>query len=169
MLSPSPAADSSGASGPAADSSGAGARDAGVTLVELLVAVSILGVLLAATTGITFVAARTATTADTRLDESNDLLRAATYFGDDVQGAQSVAAGTTPRCGTDPTAVVELVGQDFADDSSFATSTTVVAYVLRTTAGRRELHRTCRWCSPCRPPRRRWSAAAAAPPSPGST
>lgn len=106
--------------------------DDGFTLVELLISVAILGMVLAAISGVTFVAVGTAADADTRLSESNDLLLATTYFGDDVQGAQSVAVGTTPRCGTDRTAVVEFVGQDFTDDSTFATATTVVTYVVRT-------------------------------------
>lgn len=120
-------------------------RDAGFTLVELLISVSVLGVVLTAIASVSLVAARTATSADTRLRESNDLLRAATYFGADVQGAQSAAAGTVPRCGTDARAVVELLGQDFADDATLAIGTTVVAYVVRTVADpagtRRELHR----------------------------
>jgi prepilin-type N-terminal cleavage/methylation domain-containing protein len=119
--------------------------DAGYTLVELLVVVSLVGVVVASVAGMSLVAVRTAASADTRLDDSNDLLRAATYFGDDVQGAQSVSVGTTPRCGTDPSVLVEFVGQDFTDDSTFTTVTTVVSYVRRTvglpTGVRRELHR----------------------------
>lgn len=122
--------------------------DAGFSLVELLVAVSLLGILLASVAGVSLVAMRTAASAETRLDDSNDLVRAATYFGDDVQGAQTVSVGTTPRCGTDPSVVVEFLGQDFTDDSTFTTVTTVVSYVRRTVALpggiRRELHRlTC--------------------------
>lgn len=122
--------------------------DAGFTLVEMLVAVSLLSILMASVAGVSLVAMRTAGSAGTRLDDSNDLLRAATYFGDDVQGAQTVSVGTTPRCGTDSSAVVEFLGQDFTDDSTFTTVTTVVSYVRRTVAlpggVRRELHRlTC--------------------------
>ena len=120
--------------------------DDGFTLVEMLISVTILGMLLGALSGTMFVTLRTVAEAATRLDESNDELHATTYFGDDVQGAQSVSVGTTPRCGGDPSAVVEFAGQDFADDSTFATTTTVVSYVLRTVAGpdgttTRELHR----------------------------
>jgi prepilin-type N-terminal cleavage/methylation domain-containing protein len=119
--------------------------DGGFTLVELLISITILGMVLAAISGVTFVSIRTAADADTRLTESNDLLRAATYFADDVQGAQSVSVGTTPRCGTDATAVVEFAGQDFADDSTFTTTTTLVSYVVRTvtspTGPVAELHR----------------------------
>lgn len=120
----------------------------GFTLVELLIAVSILGILLTAISSTMFVALRTAASSEVRLTESNDALFATTYFGDDVQGAKSLSVGTTPRCGTDASAVVEFLGQDFSDDSSFTTTTTVVSYVLRAgTDARgvtRQLHRlTC--------------------------
>jgi prepilin-type N-terminal cleavage/methylation domain-containing protein len=121
------------------------AADAGFTLVELLISISVLGIVLTAITGVTFVAMRTTAGANTRLNESNDLLRAATYFDDDVQGAQAVSVGTTPRCGTDATSVVELAGQDFTDDNLFTITTTVVTYVVRTvtapTGTTKELHR----------------------------
>lgn len=120
-------------------------RDAGFTLVELLVAVTLLGLVLPAVAGVLFVAIRTAAASKVRLDESGDLVRAATYFGDDVQGAQGVTTGGTPRCGTDGAAVVEFAGQDFTDDSTLTVTTTVVTYAVRTVtdqAGtRRELHR----------------------------
>jgi prepilin-type N-terminal cleavage/methylation domain-containing protein len=109
--------------------------DEGMTLVELLISVTILGTILSAMTGVTFVSMRTATTADTRLDESNDLLLAGTYFAGDVMGAQTVVVSTTPRCGTDSSAVVEFRGQDFSDTTTFATMTTVITYVVRTVAG----------------------------------
>src|SRR5207244_8045848 len=67
--------------------------------------------------------------------ESNDALVAAAYFDDDVQGAQSVSVGTTAKCGSAATAVVEFIGQDFADDSTLATTTSVVTYVVRTVTG----------------------------------
>lgn len=109
-------------------------RDDGLTLVEMLISVTILATVLAAVSGITLVAMRTATTSGVRLDESNDLQRAASYFGDDVQGAQTVSVATTPRCGTDSRPVVELQGQDFTDDATLTITTTVVTYVLRSVA-----------------------------------
>jgi prepilin-type N-terminal cleavage/methylation domain-containing protein len=121
-------------------------RDDGFTLVETVISVAILGILAGAISGAIAVALRTTGSADIRLTESNDALVAGTYFGDDVQSAESVSIGTTPKCGTDSRAVVEFVGRDFSDDSTFATTTTVVSYVLRTVASpegttTRELHR----------------------------
>jgi prepilin-type N-terminal cleavage/methylation domain-containing protein len=120
-------------------------RDEGFTLVELLVALAVMGIVLGTVATMSFVAVRTAAASRSQLDDSGDLLLAATYFGDDVAGAQSVSTGSTPRCGTDASTVVELVGQDFTDDSTFTITTTVVSYVLRTVAAdtgtRRELHR----------------------------
>lgn len=116
----------------------------GFTLVELLIAVTIMGMVFSALSGVTFVALRTAAATDTRFDESNDLMLAAGYFAGDVMGAQSVAVSTVPRCGTDSNAVVEFLGQDFTDDSSRTTTTTVVTYVIRTVVGTppvRQLHR----------------------------
>lgn len=120
--------------------------DGGFTLVELLISVTILGILIGAISNAVAVALRITSSADVRLTESNDALFAAGYFGGDVQGAQSVSVGTTPKCGTDGSAVVEFVGQDFTDDSTFATTTRVVSYVRRTVANpdgttTRRLHR----------------------------
>lgn len=125
--------------------------DAGLTLVELLISITVLGIVLTSVVGVSFVGTRTAATSKSRLDESNDLVRAATYFGDDVQGAQSVTLDAQPRCGSDDDAVVEFAGQDFADDATLAVTTTVVSWVVRGTGdedGTRELHRlACRAAS----------------------
>jgi prepilin-type N-terminal cleavage/methylation domain-containing protein len=120
--------------------------DDGFTLVEVLISIAILGILVGAISSALFVALRTTGSADVRLTESNDELFAATYFSDDVQGAKSVAIATTPRCGADSSVVVEFVGRDFSDDSTFAPKTTVVSYVVRTVTGSagtttRQLHR----------------------------
>lgn len=107
------------------------AADAGLTLVELLVAVTLMAIVLGSVVGVSFVAVSTAAAAKTRLDESGDLIRAAAYFTDDVQGTQAVAVDSAPLCGPDANAVVQFQGQDFADDATLAVTTTVVTYVLR--------------------------------------
>jgi prepilin-type N-terminal cleavage/methylation domain-containing protein len=107
------------------------AGDDGFTLVELLISITVLGIVMAALGGVMTVTLKSASTANTRLTESNDLRRAATYFAADVQGARSVATATTPKCGTGAAkVVVEFLGQDFADTTP-AITTTVVSYVLR--------------------------------------
>src|SRR5205823_5391884 len=75
-------------------------HDGGFTLVELLISVTILGILIAAIANAMFVALHATVSANDRLTESNDALVAATYFDDDVQGAQSVSVGTTANCGS---------------------------------------------------------------------
>jgi len=120
--------------------------DDGFTLVELLTSVTILGILVGAISNAVVVALRTTSSANVRSTESNDMLFAAGYFGGDVQGAQSASIGTTPKCGTDGAVVVEFVGQDFTDDSTFTTTTRVVSYVRRTVTNSngtttRQLHR----------------------------
>jgi prepilin-type N-terminal cleavage/methylation domain-containing protein len=130
--------------------------DEGFTLVELLISVAIMGTVLSAVSGITLVAIKTVAGADTRLTESNDLMRATRYFSGDVQSAKTVSISTIPKCGTDSRAVVEFVGQDVADAATPpvmppvtpVATTTVVSYVQRTvtdtTGTRLELHRlTC--------------------------
>jgi prepilin-type N-terminal cleavage/methylation domain-containing protein len=106
------------------------AGEGGFTLVELLISVTVLGILMSSVAGVMTVTMKSASTANTRLTESNDLRRAATYFAADVQGAKSVATATTPKCGTGVLkVVVEFLGQDVAD-TTLAITTTVVSYVL---------------------------------------
>lgn len=138
-----------------------GARSAtlderGFTLVELVIAVAVLGIVMAAVTGLLITSVDTNNATGERLGESTDLQFAASYFSADVASAQPrpsgpvFATGATPGCGADPAsrAVIEFTGQTFDDAQPPVMRTTVTTYVLRTTAssGRpaRELHRlTC--------------------------
>ncbi len=129
-----------------------GPRDGGFTLVELLITVVILGLVFSSVTGIMLVSLRTAGDSDTRLTESNDLLRVTRYFTGDALGATSVTVASVPTCGADVQAIVEFVSKDIADGTAPATNPTVVtrivSYVLRTRTGLGgtdlELHRlTC--------------------------
>lgn len=125
--------------------------------MEVLIATTIMGLVLSSLTGVVLITLKTTTGADTRLTESTDLLRATRYFTGDVQGAKTVTAATTPKCGTDLKAVIEFIGQDVADGVTPAptppvtpiVTTTVVSYVQRTVVGPTgstlELHRlTCK-------------------------
>ena len=110
--------------------------ESGFTIIELLISITILGVLMAAVTGAMLVALDTNAATGTRIDESRDQQFAAAYFSGDVQSAKTItlgAAGGAPnlaaKCGTTPAVlVVDLVGQDF-DVSTHALITTVVSYV----------------------------------------
>jgi prepilin-type N-terminal cleavage/methylation domain-containing protein len=107
--------------------------DAGFTLIELTISIGILGLIMVAVTGVFAVAVRTNAGTDTRLTESLDLQFAASYFADDVAGAQSFRTGSAPGCGTDPAAieVVELRGQTFDGFTPPVMQTTITTYVLR--------------------------------------
>lgn len=120
--------------------------DRGFTLVELLLATAILGIIMAALTTMMIGALTTDGSTGARIDSTRAEQFAATYFADDVQGAAStggVIVSGTAQCGTE-TAVVEFRGTAF-DPQTLADRMTAVAYVLRNTTanGRaaKELHR----------------------------
>jgi prepilin-type N-terminal cleavage/methylation domain-containing protein len=120
-----------------------GDRDGGFTLVELLVAVAILGIVMAAMTAAMVVALTGDKESGQRLGESTDVSFTASYLADDAQGANTFSAGAAPGCGTDSSAVLELRGGSFTGTQQPVV--TVVSYVLRPGHGStRELHRlTC--------------------------
>ena len=107
--------------------------DDGFTLVELLISVVVLGILLVAVSAATMAVLRTTGSTDVRLTESRAQQFAAAYFSADAHGATTVSTGGAPRCGSDPTAVVEFIGQDF--DDALTVTTKVVTYVVRTASG----------------------------------
>jgi prepilin-type N-terminal cleavage/methylation domain-containing protein len=104
--------------------------EAGFTLVELLISIAVLGILIAGVVSAMLAAITTDRSTDVRLSESRDLQLVSSYLSDDAAGAQSFATAATPRCGTDPSAVVEFRGQSF-DASTLARSFVVTSYVLR--------------------------------------
>jgi prepilin-type N-terminal cleavage/methylation domain-containing protein len=82
----------------------AGRGERGFTLVELLVAVTILGIIGAALTESIIVSLKTTREADTRLSGSLDRQRLASFFVPDVESAQHVAlAGAGPTTTTSTT------------------------------------------------------------------
>jgi prepilin-type N-terminal cleavage/methylation domain-containing protein len=96
----------------------------GVTLIELLVAMSIIGVLTVAVTGALFVGIRTTRDTRTSLDQSNAEQIISTYVTKDVQGADAVRAGVTSACGGQPAALETTTRTDPLASSSDV----VVAY-----------------------------------------
>ncbi|HST82103.1 MAG TPA: prepilin-type N-terminal cleavage/methylation domain-containing protein [Kineosporiaceae bacterium] len=99
----------------------------GFTLVELVISITILGILMPALAAAMFAALSTNRSTDVRLSESRDTRELAAYLPDDAAGATSFATGQTARCGTG-TALVEFRGLRF--DSTQASQTTVISYRL---------------------------------------
>ncbi|MGQ0843284.1 MAG: PulJ/GspJ family protein [Sporichthyaceae bacterium] len=89
-------------------------RDAGFTLVELVVSMALLGVVMAAICGAMVTSLRTTAESEDRLGDSGDVQFASTWFGDDVAGANDVIAGGTARCGSDSAVVVQFLNRDQA-------------------------------------------------------
>ena len=108
-------------------------REAGFTLIELTVAIAILGIVMSAITGAMLLALKSTTEANAALAESGDVQLAAAFFPNDVAGANTMTSTGTPKCGTG-TMVIELAGPDF-DPATLAATTRVVTYVRSTTTG----------------------------------
>lgn len=95
-------------------------QDTGLSLIELTIAVSILGLVMAAVTTTLLVSLRATTEATDRLDRGNDLQFTSALFGPDVAGAADVTATRQPGfrsprsvagCGsTDDPLVVQFQG-----------------------------------------------------------
>lgn len=130
------------------------ARDAGFTLVELVMAVVILGIIMAGVASALMVSMATTREATDRLDDAADLMLASAFLTPDVQGASSMLANdqpgfpapaAAPGCGTAAPLVLELRGPDVpiaappATLVTIPTTQTVVSYVLA--AGGAQLER----------------------------
>ncbi len=74
--------------------------EGGFTLVELMVAVAILGVVVVALASTFVVTARTATVTSQRFDESHDAQIASAYLANDVQSANVISATSCGSGGT---------------------------------------------------------------------
>lgn len=123
-------------------------REDGFTLVELVIAVAILGVIMMALAAAMIVALKATAESEDRMTGTSDERLASAYFGEDVQGANTMASSGTPKCTSGDASdvlVVDLIGSDF-DPTTLAPETTVISYVYRpvTAPGgtvTRELHR----------------------------
>ena len=73
--------------------------EAGVTLIELLVSVSLLGLLMAALSGALIVGLRTTSDTQTSLGQSNAEQLVSTYLTKDIQAAVTVRTSGTSTCG----------------------------------------------------------------------
>jgi prepilin-type N-terminal cleavage/methylation domain-containing protein len=140
--------------------------DAGFTLVELLIAIVVLGVISAPLANLVISGLQHTRTASTRLELSHDAQISTTYFGQDVASVgvrdylaapgvgglpfkQSVqldaafnAGGAVCGTGATPAAKIRLLSDDWDNSGATATSTVdVVAYYLVPAGTTGELHR----------------------------
>jgi prepilin-type N-terminal cleavage/methylation domain-containing protein len=110
-------------------------RDDGFTLVELLIAVVVLGLIMSALAGAMVVLLRTQDSAASSLRSSEGTQGLTTWFPSDAQstppGAYDTASGTVSGCGTDPgTSIVRFQWQE-----TVGTTTTYVAAYRMAQAG----------------------------------
>jgi prepilin-type N-terminal cleavage/methylation domain-containing protein len=84
----------------------------GFTLIELVVAVAILGIVMSAVCAAMLAALRVNKDTSQRLGKSNDLQYAATWFAEDIESANTVSTNTAALCGAAVTALLNLTSID---------------------------------------------------------
>jgi prepilin-type N-terminal cleavage/methylation domain-containing protein len=110
-------------------------RDAGFTLIELIVSIAILGVVMVAVTGVMFNALTVNKETTQRFDATRSEQFAASYFADDVQGAKAsggIVTSGTAQCGTSPL-LIEFRGDTYDPAAVMTGRKTVVTYVIEST------------------------------------
>ena len=104
-------------------------RDGGFTLLELMLSISILGVLMAAFVGLMFATLTANKQTKSRLDGTRAEQLSSVYFGRDIQAAQGAAGGivtgVAARCGSGRV-VLEVRGVSY-DPGSLTSTVTVVS------------------------------------------
>lgn len=134
--------------------------DAGFTLVELLIAIVIIGIITVPLGNVIISYLRNSDQTNAWLSESHDVQIAAAYFsqdvasvgvrGDDAALVQSIetnapAAGGLYPCGTTGTALVRFAWDQYTVGSDapegLLPTTVVAAYVVTADSGRNQLHR----------------------------
>jgi prepilin-type N-terminal cleavage/methylation domain-containing protein len=73
-------------------------RDNGFTLVELLIAMMVMGIILPAIGATFYIALRTTDDTNNRILDSHDIQSAAAFVNSDVQNAQTVATNDVSHC-----------------------------------------------------------------------
>lgn len=123
----------------------------GFTLIELVVAIAILGIIMTALVAIILTSLAVGRETEARLDSSNALRRVTPLFADDVASSTEVVRNTTAKCGGG-TALFEMRGRTFDEPAPVtppqepAAFSTAVAYVLG--PGGALERRTCRSSAP---------------------
>src|SRR5947209_2798851 len=102
------------------------AEEAGATLIELLVAIALSGMLMAALAGAMFTGLRTTRDTTTSLDQSNAEQVISTYVTRDIQSADAVSTAPSGACGNEPV-VLETTTKS---DALAPTDNVTVAYRL---------------------------------------
>jgi prepilin-type N-terminal cleavage/methylation domain-containing protein len=136
--------------------------DDGFTLIELVIAVAILGIVLVALTGMVFQYMRNVGETTSRMNESSDQQFVSAYWQQDVSSlglrakpvsgnvpsAQSVWLGSSPNCAVSGTPVVSFSWRDFkgvsASDPTLAWTDAVLntaAYYTTASGGQTSLYR----------------------------
>ena len=111
-------------------------RDRGVTLVELVIAITLLGVVGGAITGALYLGVKTTNNSSTRLDQSMTEMAVTRYLTGDILSAEGPVTvnGSDNTCGS---ASLKLYSRS---DATKATKDTVVAWAL---VGTDLVRRTC--------------------------
>jgi prepilin-type N-terminal cleavage/methylation domain-containing protein len=104
--------------------------DHGFTLVEMLVTISVVGIIMLALVAVMFGSMKSNIDTKVRLDETRDQQFAASYFGPDASAATSVLRDVTAGCGPG-TAAIEFRGASY-DSITLAPTVTVVSYIFDT-------------------------------------
>jgi len=86
--------------------------DRGFTLIELVIAVAILGIVMSAICAAMVTALRANQETKVRLAQSGDVQFSSTWFADDVAGANAVTTGGSAICGSTVTALLNITSID---------------------------------------------------------
>jgi prepilin-type N-terminal cleavage/methylation domain-containing protein len=97
--------------------------EAGITLIELLVTLSIMGIIMVALTSALFIGMHTTRDTNTSLDQSNTEQLVSRWLAHDVQGADAVSYPGVSGCGNRP---VALQAASKSDPLAGASDTTVI-------------------------------------------
>jgi prepilin-type N-terminal cleavage/methylation domain-containing protein len=100
-----------------------GRAEAGLSLVEVLVAVSILGIIMTALSSALIVGLRSTRDTHTSLDQSNAEQLVTTYVTKDIQAADSVKTAGVSTCSGRPTALETTTRSDASASASDVTVT----------------------------------------------